>query len=97
MSASASASAPEPDTLGPPHPVTESRGRRHLYEVDIVRLLTFVCVVGVHAVSGSMDPDNVASGAFVSLLHFTRGTFFLLSAFVLTYALGSKPVEVRRF
>jgi len=44
-----------------------------------------------------MDPDNVASGAFVSLLHFTRGTFFLLSAFVLTYALGSKPVEVRRF
>ena len=85
---SASAPASEPDTLGPPHPVAESRGRRHLYEVDIVRLLTFVCVVGVHAVSGSMDPDNVASGAFVSLLHFTRGTFFLLSAFVLTYALG---------
>jgi len=94
---SASAAASEPDTLGPPHPMAESRGRRHLYEVDIVRLLTFVCVVGVHAVSGSMDPDNVASGAFVSLLHFTRGTFFLLSAFVLTYALGSKPVEVRRF
>ena len=94
---SANAAASEPDTLGPPHPVAESRGRRHLYEVDIVRLLTFVCVVGVHAVSGSMDPDNVASGAFVSLLHFTRGTFFLLSAFVLTYALGSKPVEVRRF
>ena len=94
---SANAAASEPDTLGPPHPVAESRGRRHLYEVDIVRLLTFVCVVGVHAVSGSMDPDNVASGAFVSLLHFTRGTFFLLSTFVLTYALGSKPVEVRRF
>ncbi|MEP6632236.1 MAG: acyltransferase [Lapillicoccus sp.] len=85
-----------PDTLGAPA-TPKPPGRRHLYEVDIVRLLTFVCVVGVHAVSGSMNPDNVASGAFVSLLHFTRGTFFLLSAFVLTYAQGSKPVQVRRF
>jgi peptidoglycan/LPS O-acetylase OafA/YrhL len=76
---------------------TGQRGRRHLYEVDIVRLLTFVFVVGVHAVSGSMNPADVASGAFVSLLHFTRGTFFLLSAFVLTYAQGARPVEVRRF
>ena len=31
----------------------EQRGRRHLYEVDIVRLLTFVCVVGVHAAGPS--------------------------------------------
>ena len=35
---SANAAASEPDTLGPPHPVAESHGRRHLYEVDIVRL-----------------------------------------------------------
>lgn len=101
--------APGPDTVrtdsrtpASPTPASPAASapastRRHLYEVDIVRLLTFVCVVGVHAVSGSMNPDDVASGAFVSLLHFTRGTFFLLSAFVLTYAQGAKPVRVRRF
>ncbi len=86
-----------PASPAPPAPEPVPRGRRHLYEVDIVRLLTFVCVVGVHAVSGSMNPDDIGSGAFVSLLHFTRGTFFLLSAFVLTYAQGSRPVPLRRF
>lgn len=65
--------------------------------MDVVRLLTFVCVVGVHSVTSTMSPDSIPTGAFASLLHFTRGTFFILSAFVLCYAQGSTPVRLRRF
>ena len=78
-------------------PGGETGRRRHLYEVDVVRLLTFVCVVGVHSVTSTMNPASVPTGAFASLLHFTRGTFFILSAFVLCYAQGSAPVRLRRF
>lgn len=92
-----SAAAPRPDTLGSPSRRPDREDRRHLYEVDVVRLLTFVGVVGVHAMTSSMNPDSVGTGAFASLLHFTRGTFFLLSAFVLTYAQGPTPVRLRRF
>jgi peptidoglycan/LPS O-acetylase OafA/YrhL len=74
-----------------------STPRRYLYEVDVVRLLTFVCVIGVHAVTMTMNPDNAIAGAGVTLLHFTRGTFFLLSAYVLCYVHARDGVRVRSF
>jgi peptidoglycan/LPS O-acetylase OafA/YrhL len=75
-----------------------SRPRRpYVHAVDVVRLVTFLCVVGVHAVSMAMDPTDATSGVAVSLLHFTRGAFFILSAFVLTYAQADRRLDVRRF
>jgi peptidoglycan/LPS O-acetylase OafA/YrhL len=71
--------------------------RPYVHAVDVVRLITFVCVVGVHAVSMAMNPEDVTTGAAVSLLHFTRGAFFILSAFVLTYAQADRSLDVRRF
>ncbi len=71
--------------------------RPYVHAVDVVRLITFVCVVGVHAVSMAMNPEDVTTGAAVSLLHFTRGAFFILSAFVLTYAQADRRLDVRRF
>lgn len=69
----------------------------YVHAVDVVRLVTFVCVVGVHAVSMTMNPQDVTTGTAVSALHFTRGAFFILSAFVLTYAQGDRPMNVRTF
>ena len=71
--------------------------RDYVYHVDVVRLVTFVCVVGVHAITSTMNPQSIASGAVVSLMHFTRGAFFVLTAFVLTYVYSSAPLRVRPF
>jgi peptidoglycan/LPS O-acetylase OafA/YrhL len=74
-----------------------STPRLYRYEADVVRLLTFVCVIGVHAVTMVMNPESAVAGAGVALLHFTRGTFFVLSAFVLCYVHGPEGVRVRSF
>ena len=78
--------------------VASSRSdRRHLYQIDVVRLLTFVCVIGVHALPMTSSPDSVASGALVVMLHFTRNAFFLLSAFVLFYVYARRDVRISAF
>ncbi|MGD9990495.1 acyltransferase [Pseudonocardia sp.] len=57
----------------------------HLYPVNLVRVVTFACVIAVHTISTTAPLDSVAAGRFVVLLHFTREAFFALTAFVLTH------------
>jgi peptidoglycan/LPS O-acetylase OafA/YrhL len=72
--------------------------RPYLHQIDVVRLLTFVCVIGVHSIPMTTDPESGGAGGLVVLLHFTRNAFFLLSAFVLfhVYARG-KRLQVGSF
>jgi peptidoglycan/LPS O-acetylase OafA/YrhL len=70
---------------------------RHLYEVDIVRILTFVCVIGVHTTSHTAGPDDIGLYMLLDLLHFTREVFFALTAFVLVYSYDARPVPMRKF
>lgn len=71
--------------------------RTHLYEVDILRILTFACVIAVHAVSHAAGPDDVLQNGFLTLVHFTREVFFALTAFVLVYSFQMKPRPLRQF
>ncbi|MDT4892140.1 MAG: hypothetical protein QOE97_1175, partial [Pseudonocardiales bacterium] len=71
--------------------------RRHVHEVDVVRVLTFAAVIGVHTVSEANGSQSVAANAVVMLLHFTRAAFFMLTAFVLTYQYAGRTVPLRRF
>jgi peptidoglycan/LPS O-acetylase OafA/YrhL len=71
--------------------------RRHLYELDVVRGLTMVGVVGVHTISWTTTSSSVAAGAWTILLHFTRESFFTLMAFVLIYSFRQRPVPWRKF
>jgi peptidoglycan/LPS O-acetylase OafA/YrhL len=57
--------------------------RGHLYELDLVRVVTFACVIGVHVIS--QTTKDIPTDALLTLLHFTREVFFALSAFVLVY------------
>jgi peptidoglycan/LPS O-acetylase OafA/YrhL len=59
---------------------------RHLAALDVVRVLTVGLVIAVHAVS--LQPGGVgwSNGAVLSVMHVSREVFFLLTAFVLTYA-----------
>lgn len=85
-----SAEAPAPVPSG-------SGGRRHLYEVDILRILTFVCVISVHAVSHAASATDIWQNGFLILVHFTREVFFALTAFVLVYSFLTRPRPLREF
>jgi peptidoglycan/LPS O-acetylase OafA/YrhL len=75
----------------------EGQRRPHLSQVDIVRLITFVCVIGVHAIPMTTSAQSAGAGAAEVFLHFTRNAFFLLSAFVLVHAHHRAGVRVRSF
>lgn len=70
---------------------------RHLWQLDVVRLLTFGAVIAVHAIAFTELPSNAAAGAAMMLLQFGREVFFALSGFVLVYSAGARPVVARRF
>ncbi len=70
---------------------------RHLYEVDLVRILTFACVIVVHTTSHTAGPDDIGLYAVLGLAHFTREVFFALSAFVLIYSFLARPVSMKTF
>ncbi|GAA1873681.1 acyltransferase [Pseudonocardia ailaonensis] len=75
---------------------------RKVRQAEMVRVLTFACVIAVHTLSTTQPLDGVTPNAVVMLLHFTREAFFVLTAFVLTVRhldRGPRPVPFwkRRF
>lgn len=70
---------------------------RRLYEIDVVRILTFACVIGVHVISEAVPTADVAQHGVLILLHFTRQVFFALTTFVLLLGQLSRPKPMRRF
>ncbi|HEX3678351.1 MAG TPA: acyltransferase [Galbitalea sp.] len=71
--------------------------RQRLWEIDVVRILTFLCVIGVHTISHTSAPDNISLFMLLGLVHFTRDVFFALTAFVLVFTYFKKPVPMRQF
>jgi peptidoglycan/LPS O-acetylase OafA/YrhL len=71
--------------------------RRYIYEVDVVRVLTFAAVIGVHTVSDTNSSRSVAANALVMLLHFTRAAFFMITGFVLAHQYAGQALALRRF
>jgi peptidoglycan/LPS O-acetylase OafA/YrhL len=75
-------------------PSASAKGaRQHLHFVDLIRVLTVGLVVAVHALAYAPVTPTVAIGAVTVVLHVSREVFFLLTAFVLTYGTGSRPVR----
>jgi peptidoglycan/LPS O-acetylase OafA/YrhL len=67
----------------------------HLWQVDIVRLFTFVAVIIVHAIAFTELPSNHLAGGALMVLQFGRAVFFTISGFVLVHATrGSTPPAV---
>ncbi|MBO0704264.1 MAG: acyltransferase [Candidatus Dormibacteraeota bacterium] len=62
--------------------------RAHLYQLDVIRLLTCIGVVAIHTVELIL-PESRAGGAVVMALHTTRELFFFLTALALTYSAGA--------
>lgn len=87
------------DSVAPRSTVQKSSAKAaaHLYEVDIVRILTFVCVIAVHTISYSAGAADVGWYGVLALVHFTRNVFFALTAFVLVYSYLRRPKPMRAF
>ncbi|MBF4586164.1 acyltransferase [Curtobacterium sp. VKM Ac-2887] len=98
-----SQSQPQPQAQPQPQPQVQTPTRtaagkpRHLYEVDVLRILTFACVIGVHTTSHTAASDDVGLNALLALLHFTRLVFFSLTAFVLVYSYTLRPRPMAQF
>jgi surface polysaccharide O-acyltransferase-like enzyme len=65
--------------------------------VDVVRVLTVLGVVAVHSISLTSQADSLPAGAATIVLHVNREVFFLLTAFVLVYSLGSRRLRLGSF
>ncbi|MBT2503231.1 acyltransferase [Curtobacterium sp. ISL-83] len=92
------AAEPAAVATGTQTPTRTASGRpRHLYEVDVLRILTFACVIGVHTTSHTAASDDVGQMAMLGLLHFTRLVFFSLTAFVLVYSYTLRPRPMAQF
>lgn len=78
------------------------RGRPHVYEVDPLRVLTALVVVGVHtlAFTGALNQGDLAvqiHNAMLTTTHFTREVFLFITGFTLTYVYFGKPFAFRHF
>src|ERR1700757_1006603 len=69
----------------------------HLWQVDVVRLLTFSAVIAVHVFAFTEQPDNRAVAGAMMLLQFGRELFFALTGFVLVYSTLGRRFDSRTF
>ncbi|MCP2178175.1 Peptidoglycan/LPS O-acetylase OafA/YrhL, contains acyltransferase and SGNH-hydrolase domains [Williamsia maris] len=82
---------------------TTTVGRdKHLYQLDLVRLITFGAVILDHVVMGAANPANAVAGGVELTVRYSRYGFFFLTGFVLGYQYRNrelKPIEFwrRRF
>ncbi|GAB88861.1 acyltransferase [Gordonia rhizosphera] len=84
---------PDPADPTPPKP----RRDKHLYQIDLVRLVTFAGVILDHVILGIATQVNVAAGGVGLLLRYTRYSFFALTGFVLTYQYRHRDLRARTF
>jgi acyltransferase-like protein len=91
--------ARETDVSADRIPVTSgSRGSRgHVPSADVVRVLTFACVIAVHTLSTTHRLDDPRADGLVMALHFTREAFFVLTAFVLMHRYSAAPPRTGGF
>jgi acyl-CoA synthetase (AMP-forming)/AMP-acid ligase II/peptidoglycan/LPS O-acetylase OafA/YrhL len=104
----AAASAPVRDMAPPPAGAASRAAARkpaprpYIYELDMLRVVTALAVVGVHVLTFSLLFDQSILGQQIQLglgsaLHFTRAVFMFTTAFVLVYTYAGKPFSLRTF
>jgi len=63
----------------------------------MIRLIIMVFVVSVHTLSFAGGPVTMSIGAVTTVFHTSRELFLLLTALVLTYNYGRRPLKAGRF
>lgn len=73
------------------------RSRPHIIAFDAIRLIIMVFVVSVHTLAFAGGRITVSIGAVTTVFHTSRELFLLLTALVLTYNYGHRPLRAGRF
>lgn len=68
-----------------PRPATRPTARVHMYQLDLVRVVTFLAVILTHTVATTTMSTSAAAGGINLFLHFPRNAFFALTGFVLMH------------
>ncbi len=71
--------------------------QQHLLQIDLLRIVAIVAVVGTHVVLFTQPPTAVGAQALTVLLHLSRFAFFFITAFVLYLTSGRRPAPVLGF
>jgi poly(3-hydroxybutyrate) depolymerase/peptidoglycan/LPS O-acetylase OafA/YrhL len=73
------------------------RSRPHIIAFDLIRLIIMVFVVSVHTLAFAGGNVTMSIGAVTTVFHTSRELFLLLTALVLTYNYGRRPLTAGRF
>jgi poly(3-hydroxybutyrate) depolymerase/surface polysaccharide O-acyltransferase-like enzyme len=73
------------------------RSRPHIIAFDLIRLIIMVFVVSVHTLAFAGGNVTMSIGAVTTVFHTSRELFLLLTALVLTYNYGRRPLKAGRF
>jgi peptidoglycan/LPS O-acetylase OafA/YrhL len=95
----------QPGGLSAAQPLGAAKGkatRPYIHELDMLRVVTALAVVGVHVLTFSLLFDQSLLDEQIQLglgsaLHFTRAVFMFTTAFVLVYTYAGKPFILRTF
>ncbi len=71
------------------------RSRPHVIAFDLIRLIIMVFVVSVHTLAFAGGTVTMSIGAVTTVFHTSRELFLLLTALVLTYNYGQRPLQGR--
>lgn len=97
------AASEQPIPAGAPRAdVAPRRQRAHLYELDLMRVVTAFAVIGVHVLGQTayLQPTaaaQIAQHVGEATLHFTREIFMFTTAFVLVYTYRGKRLDLGTF
>ena len=94
MSSTLSATGP---AASAPAGAAGPRSRPHIIAFDLIRLIIMVFVVSVHTLAFAGGNVTVSIGAVTTVFHTSRELFLLLTALVLTYNYGRRPLKAGRF
>jgi peptidoglycan/LPS O-acetylase OafA/YrhL len=76
---------------------TGSARTGYLSMFDLFRIAACACVLGQHSLLWADMANNTVGTAFITILHFTRNSFFFLSGLVVCYAQITRPRTVWGF
>lgn len=103
MSSTLSGTGPQPAAVpavpaaGDAPATAAPRSRPHIIAFDMIRLIIMVFVVSVHTLSFAGGRVTTSIGAVTTVFHTSRELFLLLTALVLTYNYGHRPLQAGRF
>jgi poly(3-hydroxybutyrate) depolymerase/peptidoglycan/LPS O-acetylase OafA/YrhL len=86
-----------PAAAPPPAGAAETRSRPHIIAFDMIRLIIMMFVVSVHTLSFAGGGVTMSVGAVTTIFHTSRELFLMLTALVLTYNYGHRPLKAGRF